>query len=96
MKKVNFLFTILLMSISTGVSAEEQVNCGNDYNCYYEQQAKQQKLEKDIERQEEEAFREEQLDLQREQVREVQENRMFMEQQMQEQEADRYEKLPDE
>lgn len=96
MKKVNILFTIILLTLSTGIPAQEQVNCGNDYNCYYEQKAKQEQLEKNIERQEENLYRERQLELQEDQLEQVQENRLFMEQQQQTQDADKYEKMPEE
>ena len=96
MKKVNILFTVMLMSLSTGISAQEQVNCGNDYNCYYEQKARQEQIEKNIERQEETSYRERQLELQEDQLEQVQENRLFMEQQQQAQDADKYEKMPEE
>lgn len=95
MKKVNILFTVLLMTLSTGIPAQEQVNCGNDYNCYYKQKAQQEQLEKDIERQEEDSYRERQLELQEDQLQQVQDNRLFMEQQMQTQDADKYEKMPE-
>lgn len=96
MKKVNILFTILTLTISAAIPAQEQVNCGNDYNCYYEQKAQQEQLEKNLERQEENTYRERQLELQEDQLQEVQENRLFMEQQQQAQDADRYEKMPEE
>jgi hypothetical protein len=84
------------MTLSNGVSAmtEPHQNCGNDYNCYYENKAKQEKMEKDMERQEQQDYRNQQLEMQEQEIRETQENRIFMEQQMQTNDSEKYEKLP--
>lgn len=84
-KKTKILSLMILTSTSFTTPAQVQVkDCGTDYACYYEQ--KNRLIEQDRQRQEQEleAYRNQQLLLQQEQLEQMQMQNELLEEQLQE------------
>lgn len=82
------LSSTLLISFAAFSQVRAQFpQCGNDYNCYYQELEKSKEQEKQEEEAEQDSYRSEQLLYQERQLEEVEQQNELMEQQLQEDEA---------
>ncbi len=89
MKACLILFT-LFFSLATWS------DCGNDYNCYYREMARDQERQKQQELEAQEAYRNEQIQLEQRQLEEVQEQNELLDKQLELQEEENQAVLPEE
>lgn len=86
---MKFILTCITATFLHSAMAQSQMpNCGNDYNCYYQQQAELEQQRQEKERLEREEFRRQELELEEAQLEQTRANTELLEQQVEEMPVD--------